>query len=169
MTPFESPVVVAPCAFGLGLFARHHFAPGDVVLRFEGPEREDPRDGTAGEANLVQIGLGRYLFPDAPWVYVNHSCEPNTAFLDDAQTLYAITTIERGDELFFDYSTSMLDDPWTMRCGCGHASCRGIIGEFATLPPSVQRRYLDLGLVPAFVRDRYAARPLAAHDLRCAS
>ncbi|PKN57873.1 MAG: hypothetical protein CVU56_08575 [Deltaproteobacteria bacterium HGW-Deltaproteobacteria-14] len=152
-------VFVAPCAFGRGLFAARRYAAGERVLRFVGPEREDPRDGSREESNLVQIGLDRYLFPDEPWVYVNHSCLPNTAFRDDAVTLYAIAPIERGEELFFDYSTSILRDPWTMGCGCGHADCRGIIGEFPALPPSVQRRYLERGHVPSFVRDHLGFAP----------
>lgn len=169
MAHVSDSVFVAPCAFGRGLFAARRFAPGEAVLRFVGPEREDPRDGTQRESNLVQIGPGRYLFPDEPWVYVNHACEPNTAFFDDAQTLFAVRTIEAGDELFFDYSTSMLDDPWTMSCGCGGATCRGVVGEFASLPPSVQRRYLDGGMVPTFIRERISAAGAAPRDLRCAS
>jgi hypothetical protein len=38
-----------------------------------------------------------------------------------------------------------------MRCLCGAANCRGLIGNFSSLPPELQRRYRALGIVGDFV------------------
>jgi hypothetical protein len=40
-----------------------------------------------------------------------------------------------------------------MRCLCGADNCRGIIGNFETLPDDLRKKYLALGIVGSFVTD----------------
>ena len=57
---------------------------------------------------------------------VNHSCAPNLGLFpmvgagggDGDLFLVARREIAAGEELSFDYSTSMVDEPWAMDCAC---------------------------------------------------
>lgn len=72
--------------------------------------------------------------------------------------LLSIRDIEEGEELSFDYSTSMVDEPWSMECACGDALCRGHIANFLDMPDSVQQYYAGLGCLPEHVWATAAAR-----------
>ena len=84
---------------------------------------------------------------------MNHSCDPSCwlRITADQFALIALRDIAAGEELTFDYSTTMSGDDWTMPCACASALCRGTVSEFATLNAVTQRRYLELGIVPAYV------------------
>jgi len=56
-----------------------------------------------------------------------------------------------GEEIAYDYSITMLDDPWEMACRCGSRACRKLVREFRFLPPEVRKRYIGLGIVPDYV------------------
>jgi hypothetical protein len=64
----------------------------------------------------------------------------------------ALRPIAAGEEITFDYSTCMVDEPALSACRCGAEVCRGRIGPFAELDPEWRRHYLALGVVPAFVQ-----------------
>ena len=91
---------------------------------------------------------------------VNHSCNPNTGLWQVGGRTYLLSlrTIPKDDELFFDYSTSMVDEPWSMECLCGDAICRGKIANFLDMPDEVQQRYARAGVLPAHVWATAAAR-----------
>ncbi len=66
--------------------------------------------------------------------YINHSCEPNCeAVIDDDRIfIEALRTIQPGEELFYDYSYELDQEPdeedfARYRCLCGTKSCRGSI------------------------------------------
>ena len=62
-------------------------------------------------ANALQIGVNRYLDLDEPGRLVNHSCDPNAAIREEL-LLVAIRDIQIGEEIRFDYSTT-ISDGWT--------------------------------------------------------
>ncbi|MCB1151144.1 SET domain-containing protein, partial [bacterium] len=101
-------VEVRPCAIGRGLFARRAYAPGELILRLDGPryEREDPIHATEQGANLLQTGRRTYILLSEPAVFANHSCDPNAGVVENRK-LVAIRAIEPEDEITFDYSTTM--------------------------------------------------------------
>jgi SET domain-containing protein len=136
---------------GTGVFAARHYRRGQTIMSFmEGQPQVVPYSATVDDpANYVQIGIDSYIYPYPPSLYINHSCNPN-AGLQEATEIIALTEINRGTELTFDYSTSMADDPWEMNCVCGEASCRGRILEFKHLPIDTQLYYMELGVVPDF-------------------
>ena len=86
----------------------------------------------------LQVGIDRYLYLDEPGRLVNHSCSPNAAVVSDI-TLVAIRLIVAGEEIRFDYSTT-IGDGWTMACRCGSPECRGLVVAFQLLPEPLRRR-----------------------------
>lgn len=159
-------VRVGGAQIGTGLFARRPFAPMEPIIHIAGRivhyEVLWARGGTFLD-NCIRFGPETYLDPgDNVGRYVNHSCEPNTAIHKSRNRLYLVASraIRRGDELAFDYSTTIGDDDiWTMRCACNIAQCRKRIRRFGALPASVQQSYCQTGMVPRYILDTLEARP----------
>ncbi|MFO0775296.1 MAG: SET domain-containing protein [Nitrospiraceae bacterium] len=135
--------------------------PGDEVLRFNGPLMDFEGTVALGEreCDALQIGPNLYIHLDEPGCLVNHSCVPNTGVMDDLH-LVALRTIYPGQEICFDYSTTMDDGHWTMECRCGEVSCRGRILDFRQLPAPLQRRYLQQGIVQSFLAREFDGAPV---------
>ena len=148
------------CDLGRGLFALKEFCADERILILHGPrfEREDPIHHREEGANLLQTGPRTYIMLQEPGVLANHSCDPNAGIRGN-RSMVAIRPIHPGDEIRFDYSTTMDEGLWTMPCRCGSPRCRGLVTDFHTLPAPVQRRYLDLDIVQAFIARRARPRP----------
>jgi len=149
---------IAECRHGRGLFAARAFIPGELILNLSGSRygREHPIHDTARGANLLQTGWRTYIMLESPGVYANHSCNPN-AGIQGNRNLVAIRPIASGDEICFDYSTTMAENFWTMPCCCGELCCRGVVEDFGKLPREIRTRYLALGVVQRFIARRYIA------------
>jgi hypothetical protein len=141
------------CPLGRGLFAGELIDAGTEILRFTGPSLtlNEVRARGVAAANALQVGIDRYLYLDEPGRYVNHSCAPNAAVVGDT-SLVAIREVAAGEEVRFDYSTTV-SDGWTMPCGCGAPGCRGLVVAFQLLPEALRRRYALLGQVQQFILD----------------
>ena len=152
-------VFVRPARTGRGLFAARSFRRGDTVLAIEGRVVNYKLlwelEGSTFSANCIRFGPETYLDPgDGPASYLNHSCAPNAAIAKTANHLYLIAArrISRGEEIVFDYSTTIGDDDvWRMRCHCGQETCRKLIRNFGSLSAELRASYLTNGLVPAFI------------------
>jgi hypothetical protein len=142
------------------VFAARPIARGERILVFRGRPvaAGDPIHYTPEGANLLQIDSLSYIYPRPRAVFVNHSCNPN-AGVHDRVTLIALRDIAAGEEIRFDYSTTMDEDLWTMECRCGDARCRRVVRDFKYLPARARARYLALGVVPDFVRRQAPALP----------
>lgn len=85
--------------------------------------------------------------------YMNHSCDPNTGWLDDI-TLISIRDIQPGEEVTYDYGSTEIDlrhrGVWA--CHCGTTTCRGIITPYDYLAPAFQYKYR--GLLPSWLLRR---------------
>ena len=149
-------IYVAKCNVGLGIFAMKRFEPGDLILSFAGRRisQLDPVHLTEEGANLLQIGKHSYIFPSPPGLYANHSCDPNSG-IEKGRRLIAIRQIDQGEEIRFDYSTTMDDGLWEMQCKCGQINCRYTIRDFRELPDETQERYILLGIVPKYLVRAY--------------
>jgi hypothetical protein len=154
----STQVFAAPARIGQGLFARHAFRVGEPILRIEGRrvhyEVLWERGGTFLD-NCIRFGPETYLDPgDGVGRFINHSCAPNAAIHKSRNRLFlvAVRRIRRGDELTFDYSTTIGDDDiWTMRCDCRDERCRKVVKRFGSLPMDIQREYRENGMVPGFI------------------
>ena len=144
-------------AYGQGVFATERIAEGEKILEFAGPllRREQlPACCERTADRYLQIGEDMYLGASGALDdYVNHSCSPNSGLVyhSNGVTLVALRVIQAGEELNFDYSTSMDEEEWTMECGCGSPICRGIVEDFVTLPLDRQQYYIKRGVVPQFI------------------
>jgi len=59
------------------------------------------------------------------WAPQNHSCDANTVY--DGLNLFALRTIQAGEELTLDYATFLDKSMEPFHCNCGTANCRGLI------------------------------------------
>jgi hypothetical protein len=154
-------VVVRDGAHGKGIHARREFQPGDQILEFTGPILNRSEVIAMGEAQAytIQIGPDRYIDTEPLGRFTNHSCAPNAGVAAD-QLLMALRPIKPGEEIRFDYSTTMSENYWTLACGCGEPECRGVIRDFHLLPPSLQEYYVRNRIVQAFIVREWKERQL---------
>jgi len=138
--------------FGKGLFATKDIAANTVLCTVTGQKLTFQQTIALNEreSHSLQIGLDQYILCDSPFLYSNHSCEPNCALNAQLQ-LFALQDLKKGEELFWDYSTSMLERHWTMKCSCGSKHCRRLITDFDLLPETLQAIYLEKGIVLPFI------------------
>ena len=143
---------------GKGLFALKNLQKGEEILYFTGkvvevedeskyPEHIRDHWHPIDEKEDKKV----YVLPESPWMYMNHSCEPNAGVKNDRH-LVAIKDIKKGDEINIDYSTLFLDG-WEMACKCGSKNCRKMISTFDKLSPKDQERLKDY--VSSYVRKKY--------------
>jgi len=140
---------------GLGVFANRDIAREEVILSIEGPTIDFAETKRRGpwECMALQIGDDKYIDTCPPGVFVNHSCDPNAGIREDNH-LVAIRGIRKGEEIRYDYSTTMDEQSFTMRCLCRANECRNVVGDFSTIPPQVRERYISLGIVMSFILKR---------------
>ena len=142
---------------GEGAFATRPLKSGELIMQFRGSivRRADmPYPYPENDDHYVQVGKDEYMGPSGGLDdFVNHSCDPNAGLKIDSRgvVLVAIKKINNDEEVTWDYSTTMFNDDWAMKCMCGSPICRGQIREFRYLLPDLKKRYIDLGIVPEYV------------------
>jgi hypothetical protein len=162
-----SAVVVGRSALGRGVFAARPFHPGETILTLAGPVLVASEVLALGPDGIyaLQVGAREFLDMLPPGRYLNHSCDPNAGLLAD-RAVIALRSIAPDEEIRFDYSTAMSGDHWAMECRCGAPLCRRVVLDFHHLPPIVQNRYLQLGIVQRFIADEVRRRSPARHIAR---
>ena len=133
-------VQVAASHCGLGVFAKRPFEPSEVVGRITGTISNDP---DYSSDYCMNLGDGLTLEPEAPFRFLNHSCQPNCDLVFvvrksappdvPRRTMYlqALVAIANDQELTIDYGWSA---EFAVKCRCGSAACRGWIVNPADLP-----------------------------------
>jgi uncharacterized protein len=133
---------------GLGLFARHPIAKGEIVavkgghvlMRAQWTELE-PSLGPAE----IQLTEDLVIAPVSAeeragsMLYSNHSCDPNIAIRGQI-VLVAMRDIAPGEELTHDWATTD-DGDYEMTCRCGSRRCRGLVTGKDWMKPELQERY----------------------------
>jgi len=145
---------IGASAFGKGLFATHLIKKGEVILKFQGPLITFKQTLKTKDGIPLQIGPDCYIYLRKPGRFANHSCSPNTSIKKD-HFLVALKDINKGEELFFDYSTAMDEDCWTLKCMCNSKNCRKLITDFKYLPKKPRDKYLKLGIVQKFISEQF--------------
>jgi SET domain-containing protein len=148
-------VVIGKSKFGQGLFATEPIPAGTIIGLATGPTIDFAATShkCERECDALQIDSDRYLdWPD-PLRLANHSCQPNCGLKNLEFT--TLNNLAPGEEIVWDYSTSMDENSWTMVCHCGEPNCRGTIEDFRLLPPTLKQHYLALGIVLPFIAEQY--------------
>lgn len=110
----------------------------------------------------LQITEKTYLDLFEPYIYGNHSCNPNST-IKGRNELIAIKDIAKDEEITYDYSLTEWSDEnswqnyneWSMECLCGYSQCRKIITEFNLLPKELQIKSINNKNVRDFIVDKF--------------
>ncbi|MCW3836272.1 SET domain-containing protein-lysine N-methyltransferase [Sphingomonas canadensis] len=143
---------------GKAVFAAAHFDEGDVLIEFTGRRfRADQVPSLMrGESDrFVQVTPDHYMGPSGRIDdLVNHSCAPNAGlrFTDDGVHLVAVRAIVPGEEVTWDYSTTLKESNWHMICQCRATDCRRVIGNFDSLDADRQEFFRARNLVAPYLR-----------------
>ena len=149
----EDYTIIESPGRGHGVITNRHYSRGEFVMNFTGEKSHinDIDDFT----HYLQITPELFISPSGNADdFVNHSCDPNCAlyFENDSLVLRAIKDIVAGEELSFDYGTIMFSEPTEFRCECGSSKCRGLIGNYYTLPEELQKQYQSANMIPLLSR-----------------
>ena len=133
---------------GLGLFAAQPIPAAEIVAVkggyvFTGSEWAD-LEPALGPAE-IQLAESLFIAPatkserDGAMLYINHSCDPNTA-IQGQIVLVAMRDVAPGEELTHDWATAD-DGDYAMACNCGSPHCRGVITGKDWMKPELQAKY----------------------------
>ena len=131
---------------GRGLFACEAIAEGGLVIAMQGITLKT--EELTDDLLAMQVGPDLWFCGDGnqPDDCVNHSCAPNTGFLTGDTDLYAVADIAAGEEITWDYSTSMSWPDWTLECRCRSANCRQIVKGWNELSEADRDRLRPMAL-----------------------
>ena len=151
---------------GKGVFTKKNISQGKRICFLEGkicPLEEMIQIVNEGTEELSDpLGIDDELYIDLDELFrtFNHSCEPNT-FIKGKNELIALRDIQKGEEITYDYSTTMNENEekikkagrtlWTCTCNCNSPLCRRIIDQFSTLPKERQMFYIKNQFMPEFM------------------
>jgi hypothetical protein len=143
---------------GKAVYAAQAFGEGEMLIRFTGRRFAAHRVPSLmrGQSDrFVQVTPDHYMGPSGRIDdLINHSCAPNAGlrFTDRGVLLVAIRPIAPGDEINWDYSTTLKESNWHMICQCRSSGCRRVIGNFETLSPERQEWFRARNLVAPYLR-----------------
>lgn len=151
---------------GVGVYASQTISKGTLICRMSGENIDFDElvnrviSGVEMASDPLATSMSTYIDLDETSRSFNHSCEPN-AYIRSVNELVAIRNIEPGEEICFDYSTTMHYpeerilsaglELWSCSCNCGKAQCRKVIDQFKTLSEEQQSYYLQNGFMPDFM------------------
>lgn len=156
--PNRNLFAVGETHLGKAVFASCRFAEGAELMRFTGRRfhvTQVPSLMRGSEDRFVQVTPDHYMGPSGQLDdLVNHSCDPNAGlrFTEDGVILVAIRDIAYGDEITWDYSTTLAQSNWHMICQCRSQGCRRVIGNFDTVDPDRREFFRARNLVAPYLR-----------------
>ena len=142
---------------GKGVFASRDIKKDEIVSLIKGKIVNwvvvDKKTSAYGP-NWIGCGKNKWIDPEPPFNYLNHSCNPNIG-RKGLRTIVALKNIKKGEEISIDYSVTEHDQLWQLdkRCKCGSKSCRKVIKSIQFLPKKVYNRYVSY--VPNFFQKVY--------------
>jgi hypothetical protein len=153
-------IFVKDSKFGKGIFTTTDLPRNSLILKIAGKPLSFDETVALGndECYCLQVSMNRYIIPDHPFHLSNHSCDPNCG-INRRMELFTLRDINAGEELFWDYSTSMIEKHWIMQCDCDSVKCRHIIGDFDQLPIDLREKYLNMKIVLPFIVEHLYGLP----------
>lgn len=140
---------------GKGVCAGENIKKGDIIQYIKGEAKfltiRSKKDSLS-YPDWIGIGKNKWIDPDYPNQYLNHSCNPNSG-IKGRLTMVAIRNIKEGEEITIDYSIIEGDDLWEMKCTCGEKNCRKVIRSIRYIPRRQFKKYLPY--VPTYFKDLY--------------
>ena len=133
-------------AKGRGAFAVKPIARGEMITAIEGwLAKSDELDENWF---ALQVGPDLWLCSDGESLddCINHSCDPNAGFTTGESVLYALRDIAPGEEIAWDYSSSLSEIGWDLECCCGAANCRRIVRSWSELSQDERDRLRPIAL-----------------------
>src|SRR5439155_7392318 len=131
---------------GRGVFATEKIPQGTCLVKCTGwlASTDDLDDHWLA----MQIGPDLWLCSagDCLDECINHSCDPNAGFTTGEAVLYALRDIAAGEQLAWDYSTSIAELRWTLECRCGAANCRRTVRSWPELSAQERARLHPIAL-----------------------
>ncbi len=151
---------------GNGIFALRKIKKGEKICIMMGkrvPINELKKMYKSGKEKIddpFQINNKTYIILKKPYIYFNHSCNPNSG-IKGINTLVVIKNIKKDEEITYDYSTTEWTDDdswgikwnkiWKIPCKCKSKNCRKFIRTFPSLTKKVKKRYYQLEILPNFI------------------
>jgi uncharacterized protein len=129
---------------GMGVMAGEKIKKGEIIQHIKGEAKffvPKNREESISYPDWIGVGKNRWIDPDYPNKYLNHSCNPNTG-IKGKVTMVALEDIKEGEEITIDYSIIEGDDMWEMECQCGEKNCRKIIRSVQFLPEKQFKKYM---------------------------
>lgn len=136
---------------GRGVFAAQAIRQGERIAAIEGwLAKSDELDENWF---ALQVGPDLWLCSEGESLddCINHSCDPNVGFTTGEPLLFALRDIDQGEEIAWDYSTSLSEAGWNLECCCGAANCRRIILPWRELSGPERDRLRSIAL--SYLRD----------------
>ncbi len=126
-------------AKGQGVFATRSLAEGEIAIIGRPVARLSERTWKS-----LQIDVDTHVLMDAPFEYVNHSCNPNCGVQPnqhDGYNLVAMRAIDAEEEITFDYCMTEWICVGFRDCCCGSDRCRRFIEGAKHLPIEILVAY----------------------------
>ncbi len=149
--------MVTGTPLGRACVATKKIQKGEIICKFIGPIINTKQAiEKHGYDNCIPLQIDEDAFIDLiePYVCFNHSCKPNAGIRNNG-ILFALADIKQGEEINYDYSTTVDDILWGMDCRCGTKNCRKRISDFQSIPHARKEFYLTSNAVTAYLRDTF--------------
>jgi|SRR3989344_1574210 len=141
---------------GKGIFTDSNIKKDEIIMEFKGNliNYKETKKYRYFEDHCLQIDENLYIGPDGKEDdFINHSCNPNyfVKINDKRAFLIGLKNISKGEEITYDYSTTLDEDDWEMDCNCKESICRKRVRDFKYLPKKLQQKYIKLNIIPDFI------------------
>ena len=126
-----------------GVILNKNVKKDEIIFRFLGKVIKNKLRPWYHGPNWLQVGYLEWIIPapGAPGNYLNHSCNPN-AGIKGRNTIVAMQSIKKGEEITIDYALSETFPLWHMKCNCKSKNCRKIVKPYQDMAAHRQRRYI---------------------------
>ncbi|MFA5942103.1 MAG: SET domain-containing protein [Candidatus Paceibacterota bacterium] len=153
---------------GKGVSAGEKIKKGEAIQEIRGEARfltVTNKEESLSYPNWIGVGKDKWIDPEYPNQYLNHSCNPNAGIngtiivnksdksVKGKYVIVALKPIKEGEEVTIDYSIIEGDDFWEMKCACGQKGCRKIIRSIQYLPEKQFKKYFPD--VPTYFKNLY--------------